>query len=348
MEKKETLSEEVKEFNPEAFAGLDALVEKVNEGESSEEPSNLVSDSKDVDQSEKEHVNVLEENDDDDESDFDWNLNEEEEEQTEEEVLKEAENNDDWDSTEEDSEEEDSEEDKENKENKEDEGVDWGSVAEELGLEGSSKEDIINAIKSKKDPAEVNDTVTKYQGYLKLTDRELLAADMKGSGMDEYDADESLDRMEDSGVLKHEALKIRKQLNSAIRNEKVSIQESKEKEVSSKAESQEQARKDLQTELKGFKNYLGGKVTVEQRKDLYKYITNGNFNKDIYESHANVAEAAFLWKNRSQIQKMLKSQGFEDGKGSVLDNLSNRGSRGNSKPKYKAGSGFDASAFMGE
>ena len=230
MEKKETLSEEVKEFNPDAFAGLDALVEKVNEGESSEEPSNLVSDSKDVDQSEKEHVNVLEENDDDDESDFDWNLNEEEEEeQTEEEVLKEAENNDDWDSTEDLSKEEDSEEDKENKE---DEGVDWGSVAEELGLEGSSKEDIINAIKSKNDPAEVNDTVTKYQGYLKLTDRELLAADMKGSGMDEYDADESLDRMEDSGVLKHEALKIRKQLNSAIRNEKVSIQESKEKEVS--------------------------------------------------------------------------------------------------------------------
>ena len=45
---------------------------------------------------------------------------------------------------------------------------------------------------------------------------------------------------------------------------------------------------------------------------------------------------------------MLRSQGFEDGKGSVLDNLSNRGGRGNSKPKRNTGSGFDASAFMGE
>jgi len=171
---------------------------------------------------------------------------------------------------------------------------------------------------------------------------------MKGSGMDEYDADESLDRMEDSGVLKHEALKIRKQLNNAIRNERVSIKQKEESATQEKAKAQEQARKDLQSELKGFKNYLGGKVTVEQRKDLYKYITTGNFNEDIYKSHANVAEAAFLWKNRKQLQKMLRSQGFEDGKGSVLDNLSNRGGRGNSKPKRNTGTGFDASAFMGE
>ena len=193
-----------------------------------------------------------------------------------------------------------------------------------------------------------NDTTGKYEGFLKLSDRELLAADMKATGMDEYDVDDSLDRMEDSGMLKHEALKIRKQLKNAIRTETTAAREKKESEAKGKTESQETARKDLQNELKGFKNYLGGKVTVEQRKDLYKYITTGDFNEDIYKSHANVAEAAFLWKNRSQIQNMLKSQGFEDGKGSVLDNLSNRGGRGNSKPKYKAGSGFDAAAFMGD
>lgn len=337
MEQKETLSEEVKEFNPEAFAGLDNLVEKVGQVESDEKeekPTNL------LDENSEEVENSTVEDDDQEESDFDWSLEEEEEEQQ---VEEDKESDDDWDSEEV----VDKKEDEATKE-EQDSGLNWDNVAEELGLEGASKEDIINAIKSKNEPLQTNDTISKYEGYLNLSDRELLAADMKGSGMDEYDADESLDRMEDSGVLKHEALKIRKQLNNAIRNERVSIKQKEESATQEKSQAQEQARKDLQAELKGFKNYLGGKVTVEQRKDLYKYITTGNFNEDIYKSHANVAEAAFLWKNRKQLQKMLRSQGFEDGKGSVLDNLSNRGGRGNSKPKRNTGTGFDASAFMGE
>lgn len=336
MEQKETLSEEVKEFNPEAFAGLDNLVEKVGQVESDEKeekPTNL------LDENSEEVENSTIEDDDQEESDFDWSLEEEEEQQVEED----EESDDDWDSEEVVDKKED-----EATEEEQSSSLNWDNVAEELGLEGASKEDIINAIKSKNEPLQTNDTVSKYEGYLNLSDRELLAADMKGSGMDEYDADESLDRMEDSGVLKHEALKIRKQLNNAIRNERVSIKQKEESATQEKAKAQEQARKDLQSELKEFKNYLGGKVTVEQRKDLYKYITTGNFNEDIYKSHANVAEAAFLWKNRKQLQKMLRSQGFEDGKGSVLDNLSNRGGRGNSKPKRNTGTGFDPSAFMGE
>jgi len=290
MEKKETLSEEVKEFNPEAFAGLDNLVEKVgqvDEQESTEEePTALVDETETTSETTEENTETNE--------------------------------------------------------------VNWDAVAEQLGLEGASKEDIVKALNAKNEPEVKNDTISKYEGYLQLTDRELLGADMKATGMDEYDVDDSLDRMEDSGMLKHEALKIRKQLRNAIRSERTTVKQKEETATQEKTQAQEQARKDLQTELKGFKNYLGGKVTVEQRKDLYKYITTGNFNEDIYKSHANVAEAAFLWKNRKQLQKMLRSQGFEDGKGSVLDNLSNRGGRGNSKPKRNTGSGFDASAFMGE
>jgi len=340
MEKKETLSEEVKEFNPEAFAGLDNLVEQVgqvDEQESTkEEPTALVDETEAETETTEEATQEVEEDDD---SDFDWGV-----EETEEETKAEVEEvEDDWDF-------EDKPEAKEETEEKttETNEVNWDAVAEQLGIEGASKEDIVKALSSKNEPEASNDTTEKYEGYLKLTDRELLSADMKATGMDEYDVDESLDRMEDSGMLKHEALKIRKQLRNAIRTEKTSIQNKQETETQEKAQAQEQARKDLQTELKGFKNYLGGKVTVEQRKDLYKYITTGNFNEDIYKTHANVAEAAFLWKNRKQIQKMLRSQGFEDGKGSVLDNLSNRGGRGNSKPKRNTGTGFDASAFMGE
>ena len=338
MEQKETLSEEVKEFNPEAFAGLDELVEKVgqaNKEESTNEESSALVGEVETEQS------ATVETEEDDDSDFDWNVEDEEVEEDKTEEVEEVE--DDWDfEGQTDSNEEPKEESTVSNE------VNWDAVAEQLGLEGASKEDIVKALNSKNEPEIKNDTVTKYEGYLQLTDRELLGADMKATGMDEYDVDDSLDRMEDSGMLKHEALKIRKQLRNAIRNEKTNVKKKEESATQEKSQAQEQARKDLQTELKGFKNYLGGKVTVEQRKDLYKYITTGNFNEDIYKSHANVAEAAFLWKNRKQIQKMLRSQGFEDGKGSVLDNLSNRGGRGNSKPKRNTGTGFDASAFMGE
>ena len=337
MEKKETLSEEVKEFNPEAFAGLDKLVDtvgQVDEEKTTEEPTALVEDTEDSVQED-----VQEEVQEDDDSDFDWGVDDSEEE-VELEAATEVE--DDWDFEDKPEATEESVE-----ENTESNEVNWDLVAEQLGLEGASKEDIVKALSSKNEPEVSNDTTVKYEGYLKLSDRELLAADMKATGMDEYDVDDSLDRMEDSGMLKHEALKIRKQLRNAIRSEREAEKSRSEQESQSKAQAQEQARKDLQSHLKGFNNYLGGKVTVEQRKDLYKYITTGNFNEDIYKSHANVAEAAFLWKNRKQIQKLLKSQGFEEGKGSVLDNLTNKGGRGNSKPKYKKGTGFDPSAFMG-
>lgn len=338
MEQKETISEEVKEFNPEAFVGLDELVEKVGqankEESTNEEPSALVGEV------ETEQAATAETEEDDD-SDFNWST--EEEGKVEDKVEEVEEVEDDWDfEGQTDSNEEPEEESTVSNE------LNWDAVAEQLGLEGASKEDIVKALNSKNEPEIKNDTVTKYEGYLQLTDRELLGADMKATGMDEYDVDDSLDRMEDSGMLKHEALKIRKQLRNAIRSEKTNVKQKEESATQEKSQAQEQARKDLQSELKGFKNYLGGKVTVEQRKDLYKYITTGNFNEDIYKSHANVAEAAFLWKNRKQLQKMLRSQGFEDGKGSVLDNLSNRGGRGNSKPKRNTGTGFDASAFMGE
>ncbi len=339
-EKKETLSEEVKEFNPEAFAGLDKLVDtvgQVEEEKSEVEPTALVDETEDSLQED-----VQEDVQEDDDSDFDWGSDQEEE--VVDEVEQES-SEEDWDF--EDSNESEEESSTEDDKPKSEEGLNWDSVAEELGLEGASKEDIIKALNSKNEPEVANDTTKKYEGYLGLSDRELLAADMKATGMDEYDVDDSLDRMEDSGMLKHEALKIRKQLRNAIRTEKESVQKSEQSKVQEQKQAQEQARKDLQSHLKGFNNYLGGKVTVEQRKDLYKYITNGNFNEDIYKSHANVAEAAFLWKNRKQIQKLLKSQGFEEGKGSVLDNLTNKGGRGNSKPKYKKGAGFDPSAFMG-
>ncbi len=345
MEQKETLTEEARaNFSPEAFSGLEKLVETVGHVDADEttEPSSLVEETTEVGEAAPE-VQA-----EDDDSDFDWNQ-ESAEEVLEEETPVAEEEIDDWDIEEDNTvvaEEAETERVKEEVPAE----TNWGEIAEELGLAGDSKEEILESLKqlSSDKPQVSNDKISKYEGFLEMTDRELLSADMKATGMDEFDIDDAIDRMEDSGMLKHESLKIRKQLRTAINGER-SAEESKASEAKAATErSQKQAKAELQKHLKGFDSYMGGKVTTEQRKDLYKYITAGDFNKEVYESHANVAEAAFLWKNRKTLSKLLRNQGFEEGKANVLDNLSNRGGRGNSKPKYKAGSGFDAGSFLAD
>ena len=54
---------------------------------------------------------------------------------------------------------------------------------------------------------------------LKLTDREIMTEELKADGMDEYDIDETLDKMEDSGTLKRESVRIKKQLKNALKQE---------------------------------------------------------------------------------------------------------------------------------
>ena len=117
MEQKETLSEEVREFNPDAFAGLDKLVDSVGQ---SEEASPLV---------ENEEPEVLtNETEEEDNSDFDWGADDTQDEE-EEPASEEPEDTDDWDAKETVTEDEGEE--------PKPEGVDWDSVASELGLEGS-------------------------------------------------------------------------------------------------------------------------------------------------------------------------------------------------------------------
>ena len=72
--------------------------------------------------------------------------------------------------------------------------------------------------------------------------------------------------------------------------------------------------------------------------------------KDIYADHANVADVAMFMLYRKQIEKILRSQGLEDGKASIMDSIvspsSNTG-KSNSNFKVKSGS-FDPKSFMSE
>ena len=317
----ETTDEVIKPFDANAFA--EEVIEKVDDGSV-----------KSADQTETETAD----------GEMTWDDITLEEEESEEEEEKEI-VDEDWDVEEK----EESEEETDNKD------INWQDVGKSLGLKTGSKEDLINAINeavndSKQKPQPVqSDSIKMINDLLKLTDREIMTEELKADGMDEYDIDETLDKMEDSGTLKRESVRIKKQLKNALKQESNRITESKVKEENSRVEALSQNKQDLQKHLKGVDTYFGGKVSGTDKKDLYKYITSGNFNDEIYDSHENVAEVAWMWKNKEKIKKILFSEGFEKGKAHIFNKITSPSTNRANRPNTKIKTGkFDASEFMKE
>ena len=225
---------------------------------------------------------------------------------------------------------------------------DWEGLSKEAGIEASSKEEFIAQVKEAMKPdVEPNDTIKTLGTYLELSDKDLVIADMRAAKYDDADIEDTIERLETAGLLKREATLVRQQLNKHIHSEKDRIREEKAQAEKQKTENANKSRKELQSFIKGKEEFFGGKVSQKDKKQLYSYITKGDFAKDIFESHANVAEAAFLWRNKEKIFKMIKTQGVEQGKSKVLDGITSP-SRGNrSSNSFEAPSkGFDPNKFM--
>lgn len=227
--------------------------------------------------------------------------------------------------------------------------LDWTKVAKELGLEAATKEDIIQALNSPFIEQPKNEVIDKINGYLKYNDRELIAAEMKTDGMEDFEIEEALDKMEDSGVLKREAFRIRRQLNAAVEQEKQKFFKEKQQEEMSAKEKVERNKKELQGHLKSLETFMGGSVTKDQAKEAYKYITSGKMAEDIWKSHDNASEVAMFMLFKDKFAKILRSQGLEDGKAKILNDITSPSLSGKSRPTTKIkSSGFDPAAFMRE
>ena len=225
---------------------------------------------------------------------------------------------------------------------------DWNEVGKEFNIEAKTKEEFVNQVKEMmENPVKDNDTINNLQEFLKNDDVDLVKADLKAANYDdEYIAD-TLTRLQDAGLIKREATQIRQQLQNYIRSERNKIREEKQNAEKQQRQNQEQARKDLQKHIRTKKEFFGGKVSVEDKKELYSYITKGDFSKEIFETHANVAEAAFLWKNKDKIFKMMKTRGVEQGKSSILDNITAPSKNTRSSNSFETKSeGFDPKAFL--
>ena len=225
---------------------------------------------------------------------------------------------------------------------------DWNEIGQELGVQAKTKEEFVSQVKHMmENPVKDNDTINNLQEFLKNDDLDLVKADLKAANYDDEYIEDTVARLSDAGLLKREATQIRQQLNNYIRSERDKLRNAKIKSEQEQRASQEQARKDLQSHIKGRKDFFGGKVSNTDKKELYSYITKGDFSKEIFETHANVAEAAFLWKNKDKIFKMMKTRGVEQGKSSILDNITapSKNTRSNNSFETKS-EGFDPKSFL--
>ena len=237
-----------------------------------------------------------------------------------------------------------------------DETLTWSKVGQELGIEITSRDDFVNALNSyaeqlqnTQQPQPVNNQVAELRAYLNYNDRDLVSEELKADGIEESEIEESLDKLEDSGMLKMKAKSIRRTINNAVdkqteQHKNQSAQEQQQRKVEA-----EKAKKELQSTIKNMKEFMGGKVTKKQKEEVYRYATS-DMMQEIYADHANVADVAMFMLYRKQIEKILRSQGLEDGKAAIMDSIVSPSlNSGKSKSNFKVKSGkFDPKAFMTE
>ena len=234
------------------------------------------------------------------------------------------------------------------------ESLTWSKVGKELGIEIDSRDDLINTLNSyaeelKKQQAPVSNQVAELRTYLNYNDRDLVTEELKADGIEESEIEESLDKLEDSGMMKMKAKSIRSVINNSIDQQTQAAKQQSENQQRQSQESTAKAKKELKNQIKNMNEFMGGKVTKKQKEEVYRYATGGMM-KEIYADHANVADVAMFMLYRKQIEKILRSQGLEDGKAAIMDSIvSPNLNTGKSKSNFKVKSGkFDPKAFMSE
>ena len=308
-------------FNPLAFTEDTELKELITEVKEEEEKTEETEESNTEEDDSWKWAKDVEGKENKEEEVYDW---EEEEKEAEKEVEKETSKGD----------------------------IKWGEVAEELGVMGSSKDEILQSINSyiqQSVQSTPDGQVAEFKKYLSFSDRDLVQEELKADGMDAAELEESLDKLEDAGMMKMKAKSIRRLINNAIETQTQNYNQSVTHEQSKRKESANKAREALKGHIKDMGEFMGGKVTKKQKEEVYKFATKRMMD-EIWSSHANVADVAMFMLYRKQIEKILRSQGLEDGKASIMNSITSPNlNSGKSKSNFKVKTGkFDPKAFMTE
>lgn len=332
----DTTEEQTEDFDASKFVESDVESKKEDTEEDVEDTT-----SEDTSSEESSEEDSSEESEETDDS-FSWDGDEDDEETEESSEEKPTESEDSSEEAEE-TQEEDQQEEESNEEEVETSGVSnqfFESLKEKVGIEVKSEEELIAAFEQlAKNNAELQNTINaagvtnkqiqKLEAFVKLEDEDLVKRDLELNGFDEEQVNKAIETLQDNGTLELEALKIRKNLQNYINQERNRVVEEKQQaDAKRNAESQEQ-QKELKDYLSktdtmfGFKMAKSEKGIATQRTKHFDYITSGDFFADITKDNQSLAEVAWLWKHRDKILPAMKGAGETSGKRQILDSLEN-------------------------
>lgn len=227
--------------------------------------------------------------------------------------------------------------------------VNWARVAAELGLDsGSTKEEIKQALKNKEEAVKEEETVdefAKLQEILRLDDKSIMVEELKARGFAESEIEDYVDRLEDAGTLKYEALKVKNDIRKHIVDQEAQAKAKEEADQKEKAKQVEENKLALQKTIKEREDFYGYNLGKEQKKEVYNYITSGDFYKDLSASHEEVFEQAMFKLFKERVFDLQSKKGYEDGKSQILDNITSPDLGRTSKPRPMSTKGFDPSQF---
>jgi hypothetical protein len=230
--------------------------------------------------------------------------------------------------------------------------VNWGAIAAQLGLDGkSTKEEIQAALKNAEDSKEEEKAVAsgnefdQFESILKLDDRGIMVEELKARGFGEGEIEDYIDRLEDAGTLKYEALKIRNDVRKHIVEKESQAKAQLKLDEEEKAKKVEENKIQLQKTIKDREDFYGYNLGKEQKKEVYKYITSGDFYKDLSSSHEEVFEQAMFKLFKERVMSLQSKKGYEDGKSQILDNITSPDLGRTSKPRPVSSKAFDPSQF---
>ncbi|MHA1287964.1 MAG: hypothetical protein ACTSPB_11235 [Candidatus Thorarchaeota archaeon] len=212
------------------------------------------------------------------------------------------------------------------------------NIAKEVGLEDVKDKDQLSStltallkenqqLKQQQQGQVQTDRTKTLEGYLGLSDEDLLRKDFEAKGLSGDDLDAAMNDLESRGVLKAQATLARKNINAAIEGEKARHLKAAEQQSQEQEQAIEQNREEFRKHIDGVDEMFGFKIgkdenaTKKMRDSQFDYVTSGKFMEEITSSNEALLEASWLYRHRANLVKAFENRGLQRGKAEVLDDM---------------------------
>lgn len=219
----------------------------------------------------------------------------------------------------------------------EDKGVDFKSVANQLGLKFETidefKEHLVKVetenqqIKAKHSGSATNEKIEALEKLAGNDDKELVRLSLEREGFEGDELIEAVDKFIDNGMLAIEAKRIRNTVTKAINSEKAIITQSDlETDATQQKEYNESVRK-LGEHISQTKTMFGFEMAkdenslVKVQQGHFEYIKSGKFMDEVFKDDKSLAEIAWFVKNKDVIINAIANKSLQQGKESILNDI---------------------------